>query len=251
MLKQVCTVKLQPVKPWPNNRLLVIPWLAKPDLLRMTFEHSSDQEPVLSLCSAAPQISPEGHSTQNRERLPLGLLQRAGRQPVSRGQMQSTPNGNHRQEKEGDGNPWGSQGRKRKTFSQELQRAFAWQREKPGSSIAAPQITTKMHHMVPTWSQPGAGCSTRLTGPSASLVGSGCFQGGWSLTGLLGTPPSHREPYLAATSCSPPAPEPARRKGSCWPLASTSCIALNIVFRLCVLFSMKQTYRRKWTGFCF
>lgn len=45
--------------------------------------------------------------------------------------------------------------------------------------------------------------------------------------------------------CQPPAPCPVRRKGSCWPLASTSCIVLNIVFQLHVLFSMKQTYRRK------
>lgn len=74
-----------------------------------------------------------------------------------------------------------------------------------------------------------------------------------------------QEPYLAAlpaaayitdsilpaTSSSPPAPRPARRKGSHWPLASTSCVALNTLFWLHVLFAMKQIYWRKWTGFCF
>lgn len=103
------------------------------------------------------------------------------------------------------------------------------------------------------------GCSARLAGSSARPVGSGCFQARWKLTGLPGTPPSCREPHLEALpagrcvgdstlpapSSSPPAAGPARRKGSRWPLASTSCIPLNIVFRLHVLFGMKQTCRRK------
>lgn len=109
MFKYDCTVKLQHVNSWPNDRLCWWQlWLAKPDLLCVALEESSDWASRLSLCSAAPQISPELHSTQ------LGLPRRAGRQTALWGQMQSTPKGSHRQEKEGDGNPGGNKVRKRK-----------------------------------------------------------------------------------------------------------------------------------------
>lgn len=46
-------------------------------------------------------------------------------------------------------------------------------------------------------------------------------------------PPRHQQ-LLLSTGAS-------RAKGGCWPLASVSCVALNTVFRLRVLFGMKQT----------
>ena len=244
-------IALQNSSPWndgptTHRALLVIPWLAKPDLLCIILERSSDRGPLLSLCSAAPQISLQRHSTRIGERSPLGLPQRAGRQPASRGQMQSRPKGSHRHAKEGDGNPWRNHIRKRKVTL-----SFRSCREKPKSLLRCA-----------TWSRLAAaavlGCGAQLTGPSGSAAGSGCFQAAWRLASLLRTPPWCRDPCphvgdstLLDTSSLTPALGPARRKGGRWPLASTSCIALNIVFQLHVLFSMKQTYRRKWTGFCF
>lgn len=86
-----------------------------------------------------------------------------------------------------------------KPFSQELQRVFAQQREKPGSAIAAPQITTNMCRVALTCSCPGAVVQRPARWPlTASWVGLGCFQAGWRLPGLLGTPLTCREPHLAA-----------------------------------------------------